>query len=327
MSEDIRLCMIGAGGHASWNVAPHLHIVHGARVVANCDLNLARARRVAERFGIERSYSDYTEMVEREEPEGVIVCVGPEFHWRAAIDLMERGCHVYTEKPNATSLEESRRVLAAQRRTGKVCMVGYKKRYAPAYVKAKALIDSGEFGPPSLLTVLRTKGYRRDADDPREEYLLPWGCHAVDIVPYLFGRVAELHAYRTPGSTHSYAVGFRFANGSVGTMCISNRAGHIWEEVTAIGGGMVTVRVTNSVFMEAHRSDQPFAAHLPEFCSGAHSGAIEQGFVPELQAFVDAIRNGGEPPSSIAEATHSMAVYDAIQRSAADGGPASVAEL
>jgi predicted dehydrogenase len=327
MAEDIRLCMIGAGGHASWNIAPHLHIVHGARVVANCDLDVDRARRTAGRFGIERSYTDYREMVEKEAPDGVIVCVGPDFHWRAAIDLMECGCHVYTEKPNARTLEQSRKVLAAQRRTGKVCMVGYKKRYAPAYAKARDIVASAEFGAPSLLTVFRTKGFNRDNDDPADGYLLDWGCHGVDLVPFFFGHVAEVHAFTTPGSTNSYAVSFRFANGAVGSLCISNRAGHIWEEVTAVGGEMVTVRVRNSMFMEAHRADQPFAAHLPEFCSGARTSAIEQGFALELQAFVDAIRGGGEPPSTIAEATHTMAIYQAILQSAAEGNAVTVPEV
>jgi predicted dehydrogenase len=173
--------------------------------------------------------------------------------------------------------------------------------------------------------VLRTKGYNSVSDDPQDEYLLDWGCHGVDILPFFFGHVESVHAFRTPGSTNSYAVGFMFTNGAVGSLCISNRAGHIWEELTAVGSEKATVRVRNSMFMEAHRIDQPFAAHLPEFCSGARTSAIEQGFAPELQAFVDAIREGKEPASSIAEATHTMAIYEAIQQSAADRQPVDVA--
>jgi predicted dehydrogenase len=318
--------MIGAGSHASRNIVPYFHFLEGAEVVANCDLGLEKARRLAGRFGIPRSYSDYAEMVEQERPDGVIVCVDASFHAEAAIELMGRGSHVYTEKPNAVSLQQSREVLQVSRSTGRLCMVGYKKRYAPAYRKAREIIAGERFGEPALLTVLRTKGYNAEGDDPREDYLLRWACHAWDLAPYLFGHVAEVCAFRPPQNTHAYAVALRFQNGAVGSLCLTNRAGPVQEEITAVGTKMVTVRVKNSIFMEAMQGDQPFAAHRPEFNSGAFNSAVEQGFAPELQEFVDAIRDGHRPPSDIAEATHSMAVYEAIAASAETGRTVAVAE-
>jgi predicted dehydrogenase len=86
-----------------------------AEVRANCDLDLEKARLVARRHGILKSYEDFRQMVKAENPDGVIVCVGPDFHARAACELMGMGIHVYTEKPPAVSAAQCREVAQARR--------------------------------------------------------------------------------------------------------------------------------------------------------------------------------------------------------------------
>jgi predicted dehydrogenase len=218
-------------------------------------------------------------------------------------------------------------ILAAQRKTGRIAMTAFKKRFAPAYQKARKIIASGDFGAPALLTVLRTKGYSPQNDSGQADYLLPWGCHAIDLVTYLFGNVAQVSALQSAGTTHAYAVNLCYANGALGQLAVTDRAGPVWEEATAIGGNMMTVRVQNSIQMTAYKGDQPCAAHSPEFSCGSKQGAVEQGFVGELQEFADAIAEGREPESNIVQATHSMAVYEAIKRSAQSGSIVNVEDL
>jgi predicted dehydrogenase len=325
--DEIRLCIIGAGGHASRHIYPNLHVLEGTAVLANCDLDEGRARRIAAPFAIPRSYVDYRGMLEAERPDGVIVCVGPGFHARVSCELMEAGFHVYTEKPNAETLEQSARALEVSRRTGRICMVGYKKRFAPPYVRAKEIISGEEFGGPSLLNVYRTKGHNPERDDPNEPYLLPWGCHALDLLHFLFGPVERVHALTAEGTTESYAVAVGFRNGAVGTLALSNRpGGDIVEETTAVGRGRMRVVVERSLDMTAFRDGRSVAEYRPEFATGAYDGEDVQGFTGELREFVAAIREGREPESGIASATHTMAIYDAVSRSAASGEAAEVEE-
>lgn len=318
--REIKLCMIGAGRHSSRNIYPCFHYLTDARVVANADLEEEKAKSIAAAFGIPRSYTDYGQMLEKEQPDGVMVCVSKEFHAKAAVDIMERGLHVYTEKPPGESLEAVREVLETKRKTGRICMTGYKKHFAPAYAKAKAIIDGEDFGDPALIILLRTKG-PGDAD-----YLLQWGCHATDLMPFMFGPVTTVFTLATPGSTHAYAVSMEFKSGAVGSLCVSDRPGGALEEVTACGGNQMTVRVRNSIIMEAFNGDQPVAAHNPSFTQSGH-GHVEQGFVGELQEFVAAISENREPESGIESSAHSMAVHDAIERSAESGRPEDVEEL
>lgn len=93
----IRLGMIGAGKHATAQVYPCFARLEGADVVANCDLDLVRARAVGGRHGIARSYGNWKEMVAAENLNGVIVCISDRAHAELAPQIMEAGCHVLVE--------------------------------------------------------------------------------------------------------------------------------------------------------------------------------------------------------------------------------------
>src|SRR5688500_3255885 len=129
--------MIGAGNHATRNIYPYLHWLKETSVVACCDLRKDQAQKVADRFRIPNHYDNINDMLKQEKPDAAIVCTGPAGHGSIAIDLLEQGVHVYTEKPTAPSLTDALRMLEAQKKSGLVCMTAYKKRFAPAYIKAK----------------------------------------------------------------------------------------------------------------------------------------------------------------------------------------------
>jgi predicted dehydrogenase len=317
MTQPLRLCMIGAGNHASKNIYPYLHQLKNAVVVANADLDQARAQRVAGRFGIAATHTDYRQMLDLHRPDGVVVCVNSSFHAQISLELLNLGYHVYLEKPSCNTLADARAMLQASRRQNRICMTAYKKRFAPAYQKAKAIIAGDSFGKPTLLSLLRTRGPFKPSDNPIDAYLLQWGCHVVDLVCYLFGEVTEVAAMKTGPSPHAYAVTFRFANEAIGNFAVTDRIkGRNWEQVSLIGSEGVSIQIDNSTEMIAARDNQPFAAHKPDWVSGSSLGSVEQGYFGELQAFVDAIANNTQPEANMEQSAHTMAVYEAIQRSA-----------
>jgi predicted dehydrogenase len=262
-------------------------------------------------------------MLEAEQPDGVVVCVGPDFHPKCAIELMDAGYHVYTEKPPATDLDQCRRVLATQQRTGRICMTAFKKRFAPAYVKAKALLADDSHGEPALLSIVRTSGAYGSGDS----YLLDSAIHVVDLAAFLCGPVRSVFAVKGPDA--SYSISLTFAGSAVGTLSLTDRMSYRrgWEQVTLVTTTGLCVQVDNSVEMIAFQYDQPVAAHKPEFVAGSSHSSVEMGFVGELQAFVDAIAEGTTPESSIAQATHTMAVIDAIRASLQTGQPTDVEQI
>jgi predicted dehydrogenase len=321
MSDETKLCMIGAGQHASWNIYTHFPLLKGARIVANADLNVEKAEAQASRVGIPKSYGDYQQMLATEKPDGVIVCVNSTFHAKVAPELLDAGFHVYTEKPNCNTLAECLKIREVARRNRKICMTAYKKRFAPAYQRTRAIIASDTFGKPVLLNLLRTRGPFKPTGIPIDNYMLQWGCHAIDLLTYLFGNVKRLSAITTGAEPQAYAIHLQYQNGGIGTFTVSERvAGRNIEEVTAIGSEGVVIKTHNSIEMLATKNQQPFEHYLKDFVNGAANGGVEQGFVGELQAFIDAIRTGQAPEANIEQGTHTMAVYEAIEKSAAAKG-------
>jgi len=320
----VRLCMIGAGKHAALNIYPYFHFLAGeAEVAANCDLELERARALGRRFGIERHYDDYERMVEEEQPDGVLVCIGDRAHAELAIELMERGFDVYTEKPHAPDLATSKRMLETAQATGRICMGAYKKRFGPAYRQAKRIIESEGFGRPTALRMMRSKGGRTEQQGG---WLWQWGCHVTDLAHYLFGPVAEVQAWKTAESYGGISMNMRFVSGAVGNLMYLS-PGPNWEQVFAVGEAMESVEVVNSIDLTHYRGNAPVDGHKPSFVAGYTQGSVEMGFVGELREFVASIREGRQPEANIASSTHTAALHEAMTASLASGAPAAVEQF
>lgn len=315
MTETLKLCMIGAGGHANNNVYPSFRFIKGAEVVANCDLDLEKAKRTAKKFGINHSYNDYMEMVNEHKPDGVLICVGPDFHAKGAMELMRAGYNVYTEKPPAVSYAQAKEVVQVMKETGKFTMNGLKKRFAPAYRKAKEIIDNPDYGKPEVLTILRTTGNYKETDNPLTQYLLESAVHPIDLCNYYFGRVKSVYACKTGSS--SYAITLQYQNGAVGNMTLTDRVNgrRKTEELTLITSDSTIVHVDNSVNMIAYQNGVPFTSHAPDFSTGVSNSTVEQGFAGELQEFVDAINENRLPMSNIEETSRTSQLYEAIKQS------------
>ena len=79
----------------------HAHVYHHlpqAELIAVCDLNIERARKVAERYGAPYVYSDYSELLARDDISAVSIAT-PDFAHRAiAVAAAEAGKHILVEK-------------------------------------------------------------------------------------------------------------------------------------------------------------------------------------------------------------------------------------
>jgi predicted dehydrogenase len=98
-----------------------------------------------------RSYRDYRELLTREKPEIVIVATPDHWHALPTIDAVKAGAHVYVEKPTGHTIGESRAMVNAARRAGRVVQVGTHRRVSPHMIRARELIRSGIAGPIGMI--------------------------------------------------------------------------------------------------------------------------------------------------------------------------------
>ena len=98
--------------------------------------------------------------------------------------MLEAGKHCFVEKPLAQSVGDAERAVDAQRRSGKVLMVGHLLQYHPGVNKLKAVADSGELGDIHYIYGNRLNLGKLRAD---ENALWSLGAHDVSVLLYLAG--------------------------------------------------------------------------------------------------------------------------------------------
>lgn len=324
-ARSLRLGTIGAGRLSSSRIYPCLHTLP-VELAAVCDLDRSKAEHAAAKFGGQAVYTDPGTMLANADLDAVIICVGPEWHSRLAIQVMEAGLPVYTEKPPAVRAADARDMLHVSRRLDKICMTGFKKRFAPAYRKARAAIMREDFGEPSLLSIDYACGpsYTNDPSDPRSQFLLDFCIHIIDLSRFLCGEVGEVYA-RTKGDA-TYTVNLAYRHGALGVLALSaNRDWNVsTEKVEVTGAPGQFLSVENSVRLVRYAGDVVVDWHNPTFSTARGDSLVETGFQPELMEFVTCVREGREPESSIASSLRTMRLYEAILCSVREGRPVTV---
>jgi len=144
MSE-IKAGIIGAGiGQA--HLKGYLQVPE-AKVVAICDKNEERARKLAADYDIDvEIYTDHRDMIEKAGLDAVSVGVPNNFHRPLAIDCLEAGIHVLCEKPLAMDTADGQLIAAAADKSGMKCMVGQVNRFRSDSLFLKERIGAGELG-------------------------------------------------------------------------------------------------------------------------------------------------------------------------------------
>lgn len=149
------------GGH----IVKHRHLpifkkIGDVEVSAICDKQESVAKNVANQFGVRRYYSDFSEMLSKENLDVVDICTPPKTHISLTIEAMEAGCHVLVEKPLAMNVHDVDKMFEfSEKKHVKLCVV-HQNLYNPAVKKARRLVDAGTVG--DLVSVDVAALVRRD---------------------------------------------------------------------------------------------------------------------------------------------------------------------
>ncbi len=156
-ANPIRVGIIGVGQIGKYHVGNYQKIP-GANIVAVADLNEAEAERVAEENTIPHVYSDFRELLKRDDIDAVDVCLHNNFHTPVTIAALQAGKHVYCEKPMAGSYRDAEQMYKTAQETKKKLCIQLSNIFLKETKAAKALIDAGELGS---LYHTRSSGFRR----------------------------------------------------------------------------------------------------------------------------------------------------------------------
>jgi predicted dehydrogenase len=153
----IRIGILGAGLIGKDHLEKYEKI-DGAEVVALCDLNEDLLKQMADKFNVPHTYTDFREMLKRDDIDGIDVCLHNNLHAPMTIAALEAGKHVYCEKPIAGSYADGNRMIDAAKQANKILHVQLSFLYSIETKAAKMLIEDGKLGK---LYHARSTGHRR----------------------------------------------------------------------------------------------------------------------------------------------------------------------
>jgi len=140
----LKAAVIGAGMMGR-NHARIYSLVEETRLVAVAD-SCPKALEAMARIYNARVYTDYVQMLEAEKPDVVSIAVPTCFHREVAVKAMERGVHVFLEKPISADVREGQEIIQAAKQAGVKLAVGHIERFNPAVIELKKQLDAGQLG-------------------------------------------------------------------------------------------------------------------------------------------------------------------------------------
>ncbi|HRK74828.1 MAG TPA: Gfo/Idh/MocA family oxidoreductase, partial [Rhodothermales bacterium] len=146
LNDQVQIALIGAGGMGVADAMTALQ-VPGVKIVAACDLYDGRLTDAKRRWGNDLMVTkDYRQVLERSDVDAVIVGTPDHWHKQISVDAMNKGKHVYCEKPMVHSIGEGPAVIEAQKRTRKAFQVGSQGMSSLGNEKARELFRAGAIG-------------------------------------------------------------------------------------------------------------------------------------------------------------------------------------
>lgn len=310
----MRIGFVGCGRHATTSLYPALRPA-GLELVATCANRLANAERTARWFGAEQAYDDVGEMLSRDDLDGVVIVTPSSAYRDLAVQALDAGLPVFTEKPGATSTDDLEAIEQAARSAELPAMVGYMKRFGRAYRAAKRFVDEDRFG---RVTNVHVKFLVGPGHFPTlRSYLFDNPVHAIDLLRFFGGDIADIESrsLTLAAESHSLSVLVQFESGAVGTAQLGTTGSFSQENelLEVVGEGhSVTVANVDTVVCRSPqgpaRVDRPtYTVPLKENLTGD-----VMGFVPELQHFKAVVLEGAACESDITSAKKTLQVIEWI---------------
>jgi predicted dehydrogenase len=229
----LKVGMIGCGGISGTHVNGWHEVERQgkARLVATADVVEARAKERAAQLSAEKYYTDYMEILKRDDIDAVDIMLPHYLHREATVKAAEHGKHVMCIKPMARTLEEGREMIQACKENKVILAIGHMSRFKTEYIKTKELIDKGVLGKMFLVRIMYgfypgLKDFHYKKDLIGGGVLISTGTHILDIMNWFVGDVKTVSyagnsMIRGMEGEDTAAVALEYENGAVGVLMCS----------------------------------------------------------------------------------------------------------
>ena len=145
----LKVAIVGCGRIADAH-ASQIQRIKGCEIVGVCDTEPLMARQLFERFPVKQYFGDLTELLEVARPDVVHITTSPESHFEIARLCLDRGSHVYVEKPLTLTEESAKRLIAIANEKGLKLTAGHDLQFSHAARGMRSLVKNGYLGEGPL---------------------------------------------------------------------------------------------------------------------------------------------------------------------------------
>ncbi len=312
----VRVGVIGCGDHAVENLLPSLWALASVEVVAVCDDDWSAAKLVANRFPRAKAFAGFRDLLADGSVDAIVSAAPPQVHRAAAFEALQRGIHVFVEKPPTVTTAELDDLASLAERYRLVTGVGHNLRHATASRQLQARIKEPSFGRPICMDMRyfasKPLGDRWGLDSVLRSFLLSHANHALDLMVFQMGTASSVTATATVGPRDGIALAaqIKFRSGAIGNLLATTCAPYFSLSVTVVGDRSTIVH------MDGLRGISEYGLAGDEKRWGRSwtertldTGFEHSGYQPELDLFVKAVQGKDRMHPSFRD---EVAVYQLI---------------
>ena len=309
----VRVGMIGAGGMANSVHYPSLASFEDVQIAAICDLDAGRRNSTADKYGVERRYTDYRQMIEEIAPDAVYVIGNPDVMYPIWMDCLERGLNLYIEKPMGITIHQARALAHTAEKKGCITQVSFQRRSCPMVVQLRE-----EFLKRGPITHAVCEFYKCNIDPylAARDHMMDDGVHAIDTLRWMCGGevvVVESMTRRVGVPDINFITALlQFDNGATGVLLNSWTSGRrIFRVEMHAPGICAEAEHEGKGYLYADGDTQGIVYDTREV-AGSDALFVYGGFQAKNREFIDAVKAGRQPSSCFADAVKTMEVAERI---------------
>lgn len=325
MDDTLRAGVVGAGSLGT-RLGEALEASADGTVAAVADVDEDNRERAGSAFDVppDARFVDYERMLDGIDLDAVLIATPHALHYDQVVAAMERDLHVLCEKPLTTDLADARDLVARDRRREELLMVGYQRHIEGPYVTARDVVDSFD-SPPKFVTAEITQNWiasqrnawRADPDLSGGGQLYDSGSHILDFVLWATGLEptavdASMVFWDDERRVDTQAaLTVAFETDTVASVAVSGDAPQVREHHRIWGDdGAVYVDGRGWNDRQVRVVDDDGAERYPH---------TSDRYANKVEAFLEAVAEGTEPPSTAEHALRVTAVTEAAYESARTG--------
>ncbi len=315
--KKVKIGFIGCGIFANMVHYPSLTQMEDVEIEGICDIDKEKLKKTAEKYKIEKTYTDYKKMLEELDLDGVYIIMSPHHLYDIVIYVLKSNLNVFIEKPPGITIFQTDNMANLAKKNGCKTMVGFNRRFIPLLKKAKEIVEKNGPVIQAVSTFYKNMFPNFLYYEGAIDILTCDAIHSVDFLRWLCGEaknvksVIKSYYSETPNAFNAI---IEFENGATGILLTNWTVGkriHTFEIHSKCASAFVDCNDKALIFKDNKEEPEILSA-----IEVAESNEYHKfyGYYYEDRHFIDCLKENKEPECNFSDAVKTMELVDKIYK-------------